>query len=198
MGTDRIREIVLSLRNFSRLDEDGMKAVDIHEGLDNTLLILQHRLKPTHAFSGIEVVKQYGDLPQVECYAGQLNQVFMNLLSNAIDAIIENDSSTDRKIIISTELINTEVVIQITDNGGGIPTDLQSQLFNPFFTTKPVGKGTGLGLSISYQIITDRHQGSLVCRSDADGTTFEIRLPQVAQTPIAPSIGAGVYSGAVG
>jgi signal transduction histidine kinase len=185
MGTDRIREIVLSLRNFSRLDEDGMKAVDIHEGLNNTLLILQHRLKPTHAFSGIKVVKEYGDLPPVECYAGQLNQVFMNLLSNAIDAMIENDSSKHKQIKIRTELIDTEVVIQISDNGSGIPEDLQSQLFNPFFTTKPVGKGTGLGLSISYQIITERHGGRLVCRSQSGlGTTFEIRLPSQLQALI--------------
>jgi signal transduction histidine kinase len=198
MGTDRIREIVLSLRNFSRLDEDGMKAVNIHEGLDNTLLILQHRLKPTHAFSGIEVVKQYGDLPQVECYAGQLNQVFMNLLSNAIDAVIENDSSKHRQITIHTELIETEVVIQITDNGSGIAEVLQSQLFNPFFTTKPVGKGTGLGLSISYQIITDRHQGSLVCRSDEQGTTFEVRLPQALKLSNQSAIAREVYSEAAG
>jgi two-component system, NtrC family, sensor kinase len=198
MGTDRIREIVLSLRNFSRLDEDGMKAVDIHEGLDNTLLILQHRLKPTHAFSGIEVMKQYGDLPQVECYAGQLNQVFMNLLSNAIDAVIENDSSKHRQITIHTELIDTEVVIQITDNGSGIAEALQNQLFNPFFTTKPVGKGTGLGLSISYQIITDRHQGSLVCRSNEQGTTFEVRLPQVLKPSGQGAIDSCVYSGVAG
>jgi signal transduction histidine kinase len=198
MGTDRIREIVLSLRNFSRLDEAGMKAVNIHEGLDNTLLILQHRLKPHQDFSGIEVVKQYGDLPKIECYAGQINQVFMNLISNSIDALTDAETSAPPRITIATEMAQTELVVRITDNGCGIPESLQDQLFNPFFTTKPVGKGTGLGLSISYQIITDRHQGSLVCRSDADGTTFEIRLPQVAQTPIAPSIGAGVYSGAVG
>jgi signal transduction histidine kinase len=198
IGTERIREIVLSLRNFSRLDEAEMKAVNIHEGLDNTLLILQHRLKPHQDFSGIEVVKQYGNLPTVECYAGQLNQVFMNLISNAIDAITENNSSAHRQIIISTELIDTEVVIQITDNGGGIPLNLQNQLFNPFFTTKPVGKGTGLGLSISYQIITDRHQGSLVCRSDEQGTTFEVRLPQGLKPSSQSAIAREVYSEAAG
>jgi signal transduction histidine kinase len=197
MGTERIREIVLSLRNFSRLDEEGMKAVDIHEGLDNTLLILQHRLKPRQDFAGIEVVKQYGDLPKVECHAGQLNQVFMNLISNAIDALIDQETSKPRTITIVTAMRQTEVVVQITDNGCGIPADLQSQLFNPFFTTKPVGKGTGLGLSISYQIITERHRGSLVCCSGAEGTTFEVCLPQATgQAPGERAIDAYVYSGA--
>jgi signal transduction histidine kinase len=184
MGTQRIREIVLSLRNFSRLDEADMKAVDIHEGLDNTLLILQHRLKPKHDFPGIEVVKEYGDLPNVECYAGQLNQVFMNLIGNAIDALEEHKKTEPRRITIRTEIVDAVAIVRICDNGCGIPDELQNQLFDPFFTTKEVGKGTGLGLSISYQIITDRHQGTLVCCSAiGQGTTFVIRLPQLVGAP---------------
>jgi signal transduction histidine kinase len=180
MGTQRIREIVLSLRNFSRLDEADMKDVDIHEGLDNTLLILQHRLKPKQDFPGIEVIKEYGDLPKVECYAGQLNQVFMNLIGNAIDALEEYTKPAPRQITIRTEMADNTAIVRISDNGCGIPEELHSQLFDPFFTTKDVGKGTGLGLSISYQIITDRHQGTLVCCSAiGQGTTFVIRLPQL-------------------
>jgi two-component system, NtrC family, sensor kinase len=184
MGTQRIREIVLSLRNFSRLDEADMKDVDIHEGLDNTLLILQHRLKAKQDFPGIEVVKEYGDLPNVECYAGQLNQVFMNLIGNAIDALEEHTKPEPRRITIRTEMVDAVAIVRISDNGCGIPDELQSQLFDPFFTTKEVGKGTGLGLSISYQIITDRHQGTLVCCSAiGQGTTFVIRLPQLVEVP---------------
>jgi signal transduction histidine kinase len=180
MGTQRIREIVLSLRNFSRLDEADMKAVNIHEGLENTLLILQHRLKPKQGFPGIEVVKEYGNLPNVECYAGQLNQVFMNLIGNAIDALEEHTKPTPRQITIRTEMADDTAIVEISDNGCGIPEELHSQLFDPFFTTKEVGKGTGLGLSISYQIIADRHQGTLVCGSTiGEGTTFVIRLPQL-------------------
>jgi signal transduction histidine kinase len=184
MGTQRIREIVLSLRNFSRLDEADMKAVNIHEGLDNTLLILQHRLKPKQGFPGIEVIKEYGDLPKVECYAGQLNQVFINLIGNAIDALEEHTKPAPRQITIRTEMAEAAAIVRISDNGCGIPDELQNQLFDPFFTTKDVGKGTGLGLSISYQIITDRHQGTLVCCSTiGQGTTFVIRLPQLVGAP---------------
>ena len=183
VGTQRIREIVLSLRNFSRLDESEIKEADIHEGLDNTLLILQHRLKAKPDSGGIEVVKQYGDLPRIACYAGQLNQVFMNILVNAIDAIestnITNLSTQKSpKITIKTEMQENIALIQISDNGCGISEETQKQLFDPFFTTKPVGKGTGLGLSISYQIVTQRHHGHLICRSVlGEGTSFEVGLP---------------------
>lgn len=187
IGTDRIREIVLSLRNFSRLDESAFKAVDIHEGMDNTLLILQHRFQATANRPVIQVNKQYGDLPQVECYAGQLNQVFMNLLSNAIDAL--EDSNQHRtfqdiernpnSISIHTEVgARNHINITIVDNGIGIPEDARSRLFNPFYTTKPVGKGTGLGLSISYQIVTEKHHGKLWCKSTlGEGTQFCIEIP---------------------
>jgi light-regulated signal transduction histidine kinase (bacteriophytochrome) len=193
LGTDRIRQIVLSLRNFSRLDQADMKRVDIHEGIDSTLLILQHRLK-AQSTNGIELIKEYGDLPLVECYAGQVNQVLMNLLSNAIDALEESadtislsaklDSkahvATNRPTIrIRTEVLkNRQVAIRIADNGTGISEKAQNHLFDAFFTTKPVGKGTGLGLSISYQIITDKHRGSLKCFSvPGKGAEFVVEIP---------------------
>ncbi|WP_366930860.1 GAF domain-containing protein [Microcoleus sp. bin38.metabat.b11b12b14.051] len=162
VGADRIRQIVLSLRNFSRLDESQMKAVDIHEGIDSTLLILQHRLKSSSDIGNIVLVKEYGNLPLVECYAGQLNQVFMNVIGNAIDAL-QSEKLSDRKFVnpqikISTAVgqINGDVpsaVIRISDNGSGISESMRERIFDPFFTTKPIGKGTGLGLSISYQIV---------------------------------------------
>ncbi len=188
MGADRIREIVQSLRSFSRTDEAAMKPVDIHEGLDNTLLILQNQLKSYDQFPDIRVTKEYGDLPLVECYAGQLNQVFMNIISNAVDAI-KTDSSwveisnqnPDIKphIQIRTTIDNSnDVGIEITDNGPGMTTEVRKRLFDPFFTTKPVGKGTGLGLSISYQIIVEKHKGTINCWSEAGkGTTFHIKIP---------------------
>ncbi|MBD1936896.1 PAS domain S-box protein [Microcoleus sp. FACHB-68] len=203
VGTERIRNIVLSLRNFSRLDEADMKQVDIHEGLDNTLMILQNRLKAKPDRPGVKVIKEYGNLPLVECYAGQMNQVFMNILTNAIDAIdelnrqrsieeIENNPSTIR---ICTEVVknlslNAEsenstvnkkqfVVIRIADSGIGLTQEVQSRLFDPFFTTKPVGSGTGLGMSISYQII-EKHGGQLKCISQAgQGAEFLIEIPIV-------------------
>jgi PAS domain S-box-containing protein len=187
VGSDRIREIVLSLRNFSRLDEAEFKAVDIHEGIDNTLLILQHRLQATAIRPAIQINQQYGDLPQVECYAGQLNQVFMNLLSNAIDAL--EDSNQNRtfqeikrnpnSILIKTEVYDrNHIKITIMDNGKGIPEDVRSRLFDPFFTTKPIGKGTGLGLSISYQIITEKHHGNLWCDpTPGEDSQFCIQIP---------------------
>ena len=200
-GTVRIRQIVLSLRNFSRLDEAEFKPVDIHEGIDSTLMILQNRLKPQSNHPKIKVVKEYADLPLVDCYASQLNQVFLNILVNAIDALdeynlqltpaeydavaspcaIKADSSY---INISTEVTSNEwIVIRIADNGPGIPEDIKSKLFDPFFTTKEVGKGTGLGLSISYQIIVDKHGGKLDCYSTpGQGTEFVIEIP-VHQSP---------------
>jgi two-component system, NtrC family, sensor kinase len=190
MGTERIRDIVLSLRNFSRLDQAEVKPVDIHEGIDSTLLILGHRLKKNQKFSGVEIIKDYGNLPLVECYPSQLNQVFMNLLVNAIDAL-ETGNNKANWIKISTECIDTETVtIRIADNGSGISCEILTKLFDPFFTTKPVGKGTGLGLSISYQIITERHGGKLRCESMPDqGSEFVIELPcrsgnRVPETPL--------------
>jgi signal transduction histidine kinase len=186
LGTERIQKIVLSLRNFSRLDEAEFKAVDIHEGIDSTLLILQHRIKATPKRPEIQIIKEYATLPCVECYAGQLNQVFMNILSNAIDALEEQCTqlTTDLektqwgKITICTSVIDSWVQIAIADNGPGIPETLQKQVFNPFFTTKPIGKGTGMGMSISYQIITEKHGGKLNCSSKpGKGTEFLIQLP---------------------
>jgi signal transduction histidine kinase len=180
MGADRIRQIVLSLRNFSRLEQAEMKQVDIHEGLDNTLLILAHRLKPKSGYPGIQVIKEYGNLPPVQCYVGLLNQVFMNILTNAIDALaLGTPSSSTPTIQICTEVLDTnQVRIRIADNGPGMTQEVQRRLFDPFFTTKPVGSGTGLGLSISYQIVVERHGGELQCSSAPNqGTEFSIYLP---------------------
>jgi PAS domain S-box-containing protein len=176
VGTERITKIVHSLRNFSRLDEAERKPVDIHEGLDNTILILQHKLKRRSADSDVQILKKYGELPLVECFAGQLNQVFMNVLSNAIDAYPKE--LADPQIRIKTELIGDRVVIAIADNGTGIEPEIQKHIFDPFFTTKPVGQGTGLGLAISYQIIVEKHGGTLQCFSElGKGTEFRIEIP---------------------
>ncbi|MEH1938116.1 MAG: ATP-binding protein [Nostoc sp.] len=181
MGAKRIREIVLSLRIFSRLDEAEFKTVDLHEGIDSTLLILQHRLKVQNNRPQINVVKEYGEMPKIQCFAGQLNQVFMNLLANAIDALEEcfqKELCPNPLIRIYSEQVNENVVIRIADNGAGIPEEIQSRLFDPFFTTKQVGKGTGMGLSISYQIITEKHGGSLQCISSlGQGAEFVITIP---------------------
>jgi signal transduction histidine kinase len=184
VGGKRIKEIVRSLRNFSRLDESAVKAVNIHEGLDSTLLILENRIKATPERQAIEVIKKYGDLPCVECYVGQLNQVFMNILVNAIDAVEEKQINSFKnchplQICIYTKLTNNQQVeIHIIDNGIGIPEKVKKMLFDPFFTTKPVGKGTGLGLSISYKIITEQHHGKLDCISTpGEGTEFIITIP---------------------
>ncbi len=189
MGADRIRQIVLSLRNFSRLDEAEKKSVDVHEGIDNTLLILHNRLKPKGNHSGIQIIKEYGDIPLVECYPGQLNQVFMNVLSNAIDAL--ENTSEPRSIFIRTELLDKIeassshqhwVVIRIRDTGPGMSEKVKQHLFDPFFTTKPVGKGTGLGLSISYQIVVEKHGGLLKCFSElGQGSEFWIQIPLRSQ-----------------
>lgn len=183
VGTKRIIDIVASLQNFSRMDEVGRKAVNIHEGIDNTLLILQHRLQRSNATSPkIQLDKQYGELPLIECYAGTLNQVFMNLISNAIDAIEDryaNDPAMEGRIVIRTEQIASDyVAVTIADNGCGIPRHIQSKICDPFFTTKPLGKGTGLGMSISYKIIVDQHQGQLNYHSSVGkGTEFIIKIP---------------------
>jgi len=179
MGTERIREIVQSLRNFSRVDEAEVKAVDLHEGLESTLLILQHRLKLVSG-TPIEIEKHYGTLPLVHCHAGQLNQVFMNLISNAIDELetTEKDQPVSRTVTVSTRCAEPDwVEVSIKDNGRGIAEDIQAKLFDPFFTTKPMGKGTGLGLFISYQIV-EKHGGQLICESQPEqGTAFIIKLP---------------------
>ncbi len=206
VGAERIQQIVLSLRTFSRMDEAQIKQVNIHDGIDSTLTILQNRLKAKPDRREIKVIKDYGNLPKVECYAGQLNQVFMNILCNAIDALEENHKSppsvppTSREdkekssfvmghgkedqspiptIRITTQLIETnQVIIRIADNGQGMTETVRKRLFDPFFTTKPVGKGTGMGLSISYQIITERHGGSLQCiSSPGQGAEFAIQIP---------------------
>ncbi len=176
IGTERIRSIVLSLRNFSRLDESDKKQADIHEGLENTLLLLSNRIK-----NGIYVVKRYGKVPSVECYPSQLNQVFMNLLSNAIDALNEIDR-LDKIITISTGVVRENggkfLKVAIADNGPGIPDNIKDQLFNPFFTTKPVGQGTGLGLAISYKIVVDGHRGTIkVSQVPGGGTEFLVKIP---------------------
>ena len=198
VGTDRIRQIVLSMRNFSRSDQSNIKLVDIHEGLDSTLLILQHRLKAYGGHPAIQIIKEYGNLPSIDCCASQLNQVFMNIISNAIDALdeeIENrelakknsknsppsiatSPSTLPAITIRTEVVGDFVAIRISDNGQGIPDEIRHQLFDPFFTTKPVGKGTGLGLSISYHLVVEKHGGRIECISEVGlGTEFAIEIP---------------------
>ncbi|MEL6402266.1 MAG: ATP-binding protein [Cyanobacteria bacterium J06626_4] len=187
MGTSRIREIVKSLRIFSRLDEAACKAVNIHEGIDSAVMILQNRLKASRDRPEITVVRDYGSLPPVECYPGQLNQVFLNLLSNAIDALDERHQQDSQQALETASgmiQIRTQssqhgwVEIAVRDNGLGIAAATQSKLFDPFFTTKPVGKGTGLGLSISYQIVTEKHQGHLRCSSmPGEWTQFTISIP---------------------
>ncbi len=190
LGADRIRQIVLSLRNFSRLDESELKTVDVHEGIDSTLLILGHRLKNCSDRYQVEVVKEYGELPLIECYPAQLNQVFMNLLANALDAIEEaislrkednvpQDNSQSPKIWISTKLNERDQVeIRIRDTGMGLDEASKSKIFEHFFTTKPVGKGTGLGLAISKKIIVEKHCGTLAVDSvSGQGAEFIIGLP---------------------
>ncbi|BBD58601.1 periplasmic sensor signal transduction histidine kinase [Nostoc sp. HK-01] len=181
VGAERIHQIVLSLRIFSRLDEAEFKTANVHDGIDSTLLILKHRLKAQTHRPEIQVIKEYCEMPHIKCFAGQLNQVFMNILANAIDAL---DEAWEKKLCqqpiirISSECENENICIHIADNGTGIPQKVQSRLFDPFFTTKPIGKGTGLGLSISYQIVTEKHRGSLQCISLPDrGTEFVITIP---------------------
>jgi len=206
LGASRIRDIVLSLRTFSRLSEADIKAVDIHESIDSSLLLLQHRLKQAETGLEVEIVKKYGQLPLVECYASELNQVFLHILNNAIDALetVTNKSGRQTEkplssvlpgskanfdspkssvpacqIRIRTEVLSEErVAIYIADNGPGIPDELQARLFDPFFTTKPIGQGTGLGLSICYQIVVDKHGGNLKCFSElGHGSEFAIEIP---------------------
>ena len=187
VGTERIRQIVLSLRNFSRLDEAQMKPVDIHAGIDSTLLILQHRLKASDKWPTIQIVKDFGKLPLVECYASQLNQVFMNIIANGIDAIEERyqklsvaeaEANPGRISICTMMTTQKTVIVEISDNGTGIPENVRNRIFNPFFTTKEVGKGTGLGMSISHSIVVEKHKGKIECISSIGcGTTFQIEIP---------------------
>jgi two-component system, NtrC family, sensor kinase len=189
-GTERLRDIVLSLRNFARLDEAELKCVDVHEGLESAILLIQHRLL-SHSLdinhspaNRIQIQKQYGKLPRLHCYAGQLNQVFIAILNNAIDALelaLELDPTAQPKISITTHCLldesTTSIEICIRDNGVGIAEGIQTQIFNPFFTTKPVGQGTGLGLAICHQIIA-QHQGEISCQSQlGQFTELVIRLP---------------------
>ncbi|MBN3885294.1 MAG: PAS domain-containing sensor histidine kinase [Nostoc sp.] len=205
-GSERIKEIVFALRNFSTFDEGQMKKVDLHEGFDSVLRILQHRLKEKPDRAGIEVIKTFGELPLIECYPGELNQVFMNILTNAIDALEErmkHDDSFTPKILIHTEIVSShlslvnsnepwandkrlgkkhKVIIRIFDNGKGILPHIQRHIFEPFFTTKPIGKGQGLGLSISRQIIVEKHQGKLKCNSQlGQGTELVIEMNTTAR-----------------
>jgi signal transduction histidine kinase len=186
IGADRIRQIVMSLRNFSRTDDAEMMQMDLHEGIDTTLLILQNRLKAQSKRPPIEVIKDYSDLPLVTCYGGQLNQVFMNILSNAIDALEDAINHPEKTRIhlapairIRTEINHPDyVTIRIADNGPGIPPEVKARVFEQFFTTKQIGKGTGLGLSISHQILVENHQGSIRCESElGKGTEFWIEIP---------------------
>jgi len=188
-GSERIKKIILSLRNFSRLDEADCKQVDIHEGIDSTLLILHSRLQITSKYPEIKIIQEYSSLPLVECYPSQLNQALMNILINAIDALYEyNEQRTIEEIKLNPNWIHiaTEVIddhwvrIKITDNGAGIPENILPKLFDPFFTTKEIGKGTGLGLSVSYQIVVDNHGGKLSCQSTyGQGAKFIIEIPKI-------------------
>jgi signal transduction histidine kinase len=189
LGTDTIKGIMQSLRNFSRSDGENKKFVDIHEGIEATLMILQHRLKAYPKRPAIQIIKNYSILPKVQCYPGQLNQVFMNLLANAIDVLEESITNCEYSnsqdcttlnphIRISTTIDRSQVTVKIADNGKGMPESIRNEIFQPFFTTKPEGKGTGLGLSISYQIITENHGGNLECiSSPGKGTEFLIQIP---------------------
>lgn len=201
-GAERIGNISISLRTFSRADSTTQIAFNLHEGIDSTLLILKHRLKGNSDRPDIEVVRDYGELPEVECLPGQLNQVFMNLLANAIDALEESNQgksfqaieSQPNCILIQTRLSEDQqqVLIRIQDNGIGIPEPTQQQIFDQLFTTKPVGKGTGLGLTIARQILVDKHGGTIqVCSQPGQGTEFLITLPVHSEISPARSYPSG-------
>lgn len=208
-GADRIRQLVLTLRNFTRLDEAYLKWVNLHDGLESTLLILNHRLQSQKLQQPIRILKQYGDLPSVECYADELNQVFMNILNNAIDALTEEHGTEDRSTAVSAnkDAMKADPVIEITtqalepdpsgiayvavaiwNNGPQISEAVKDRIFDPFFTTKPIGQGSGLGLSISHYIVQEKHNGKLLLSRDRrDGTEFRIYIPQ-SQTQIVTAI----------
>jgi signal transduction histidine kinase len=181
LGTERIQDISLSLRNFARSSNNTRIKADLHEGMDSTLVLLKHRLKDQGDRAEIEVIKHYGNLPEVECYPGPMNQVFMNLFANAIDALEEAWEKDRRslKIQIDTDVSGHDtIVIQIADNALGMTEDARKHLFEPLFTTKTLGKGTGLGLSIVQQIVVDKHCGKLLCQSTpGSGTEFRLEIP---------------------
>ena len=191
MACNRLKNISISLRTFSRADKDYKVQFNIHEGLDSTILILKHRLKANELRPAIEVVTNYGNLPKIQCFPGQLNQVFMNILANAIDALEESNSgrsfeeiqANPNRIIIKTVVENSSVKISIADNGKGISKEVKNKIFDHLFTTKGVGKGTGLGLglAIARQIVTEKHAGRLEVQSEVgQGTSFSIRLPIIS------------------
>ncbi|NET17703.1 MAG: GAF domain-containing sensor histidine kinase [Okeania sp. SIO1H6] len=188
-GTERISEISKSMRTFSRADTIAKVPFNIHDGIDSTLLILRHRLKANELRPEIQVVKNYGNLPEINCYPGQLNQVFMNLIANSIDALEESNSGKNfddikavpNQITITTEIDSEkqQAIIRIGDNGMGMIEEMKNKIFEHLFTTKVVGKGTGLGLSISRQIVEEKHQGKITCTSELGiGTEFVITLAQ--------------------
>ncbi|MEH2218172.1 MAG: response regulator [Nostoc sp.] len=186
LGTDRVTEIVSYLNNFSRHREAGKKLANLHEGLESTLLILGHRLKRNAHQPAIQLIKEYGDLPLIECFPGEINQVFMNLICNAIDAIEESHKNKDIDTIyqypgvikIKTEAIGEQVILRVADNGSGIENADKIKIFDAFYTTKPVGKGTGLGLSIAYQIVVNNHHGKITYHSKpGEGIEFIVELP---------------------
>ncbi|MEL6901395.1 MAG: GAF domain-containing protein [Cyanobacteria bacterium J06606_4] len=193
-GTERIQKIVLSLRNFAQLDQADIKRVDIHDGLESTLLLLQHRFQPEKRGAAIALIKRYGQLPEVECYAKQMNQVFISLLSNALDALEHSHIKTPT-ITLTTEHRAPYIYIHVGDNGPGIPQKIQPQLFDPFFTTKDVGEGSGLGLAVSYQIIVEQHRGELsLSSSPGQGTTFTVKIPTVLKATSSSSLSAQTVS----
>jgi len=179
LGVNRIRELVVSLRNFYCLDAASMKRDDLHAGIESTLVILRNRWEQEK----IDIIRQFGDIPPVECHINQLNQVFMNLIGNAIESFRDRSGASNnpsiRQIVITTECLGYDrVAVRITDNGSGIAPEIQQRLFEPFFTTKPMGVGTGLGLSICDRIVRINHQGHLYCCSAPDvGTTMSVELP---------------------
>jgi signal transduction histidine kinase len=188
LGVERIQMISNSLRIFSREDQEYKIAFDIHQGLDSTVLILKHRTKANELRPTIEVEKHYGQIPEIQCFSGQLNQVFMNILANAIDALDESNQGKTyqeieqnrNRITIQTALVAEQVQIQIQDNGCGMPPEIADRIFEQGFTTKAVGKGTGLGMAIAHQIITEKHGGAIACTSTPnEGTTFTITLPLI-------------------
>jgi len=187
-GVQRIRDISISLRTFSRADSDRKVSCNIHDGIDSTIMILKHRLKASEHHPDIQVIRDYDNLPEIECFIGQLNQVFMNLLANAIDALEESNigrhyieiEANPNQVLIQTSLIENKkhILIRIKDNGVGMSPDVQKKIFDHLFTTKPVGQGTGLGLSIARQIVVEKHGGTLEVNSaPGQGSEFIIKLP---------------------
>lgn len=185
-GAERIRNIVLSLKNFARLDESKTKVVNLHDGIESTLMVLQSRLKSQQNRPEIKLIKNHGNIPNLNCYASEINQVFLNILNNAIDAFDDHGNSQlnsrlnqEPTISIATkQKEDSTIVIQIKDNGVGMSQGVSRRIFDPFFSTKLVGSGTGLGLSMSYQIIVEKHKSKLYLQSElGEGTTFVIELP---------------------